>query len=192
MADSTSAAMTHDSSNNKMNDMGMQGGDMMGSMQPMMQKMSSMQMSDDFDRDFAGMMIEHHQGAIDMSKIELAKGTDEKMKTMAQQIITAQTEEIKMFRGILANFKPSGMVHGKGELQKLSAEMGTTMGAMQMTGNTDKDFAMMMIAHHESAVKMFKAEQNYGMNSQLKQMAEKGINGQSKEITEFKTWLGMK
>jgi uncharacterized protein (DUF305 family) len=44
-----------------------------------MAKMENMQMTGDFDLDFANMLIEHHQGAIDMSKIEVEKGADEKM-----------------------------------------------------------------------------------------------------------------
>ncbi len=46
-----------------------------------------------FDLDFANMMIIHHQGAIDMSNEELKSGTDEKMKKMAEKIITKQREE---------------------------------------------------------------------------------------------------
>lgn len=162
---------------------------LMSSMNAMMDKMSSMKMSGDFDLDFANMMIEHHQGAIDMSNIEIAKGTDEKIKGMAQNIITSQTEEIGMLREIIKNFKASGMKHGEGALQKIHSEMKTATSGMQMTGNTDKDYATMMISHHESAVKMFKAQLANGMNDKLKQMAKKGIADQTKESAEFKTWL---
>ena len=48
-----------------MDDMKMDNG-LMNSMNAMMDKMSSMKMTGDFDLDFANMMIEHHQGAIDM------------------------------------------------------------------------------------------------------------------------------
>ncbi len=50
-----------------------------GAMNSSMAKMENMQMTGDFDLDFANMLIEHHQGAIDMSKIEVEKGADEKM-----------------------------------------------------------------------------------------------------------------
>lgn len=162
---------------------------MMASMNAMMDKMSGMKMSGDFDMDLANMMIEHHQGAIDMSKIEVAKGMDEKMKGMAQNIITKQTEEIGMLREIIQNFKVSGMKHGEGTLQKIHSEMKTATSGMQMTGSTDKDYATMMVSHHESAVKMFKAQLTNGRNDKLKQMAKKGIADQTKEIAEFKAWL---
>lgn len=161
---------------------------LMISMQTMMGKMDKMKMSGDFDLDFATMMIEHHQGAIEMSNIELSKGTDEKMKTLAQQIIAEQTKEIDVLTDIIKNYKLSGMKHGEGTLEKINAAMNTNMSDMKMSDNTDKDYAMLMIEHHESAVKMFTAQLNNGMNDKLKQLAKKGITDQTKEIAEFKAW----
>lgn len=47
-----------------------------------------------FDRAFIDAMIVHHQGAIRMSQIELADGTDEQTKSLADEIIDAQSMEI--------------------------------------------------------------------------------------------------
>jgi uncharacterized protein (DUF305 family) len=47
-----------------------------------------------FDKEFIDMMIPHHQGAIRMARVELAKGDDPEMKTLAKAIITAQSKEI--------------------------------------------------------------------------------------------------
>ncbi len=71
----------------------------------------------------------------------------------------------------------------------MTAEMKTKMSDMKMTGNMDKDFAMMMISHHEDAIKMSKDELSHGMNAPLKETAKKGIDNQTKEIAEFKTWM---
>jgi len=73
------------------------GGDMHGSMMGMMKNMESMKMSGDTDRDFATMMKIHHQGAIDMARMELQSGKDAKMRAMAKRIIEAQQKEIKEF-----------------------------------------------------------------------------------------------
>jgi uncharacterized protein (DUF305 family) len=135
------------------------------------------------------MLIEHHLGAIDMSKIEVQKGADEKMKSMAQNIISKQTKEQEMLRNLVKSYKPSGIKHGEGELQKSMSGMSGKMKSMQMSGNIDKDFATMMASHHEDGIAMSKMEVKNGMDSKLKQMAKKGITDQQKEINEFKSWL---
>jgi uncharacterized protein (DUF305 family) len=185
--------LKNDTMKNKMDDMKKNDNGLTTSMNKMMDKMSSMKMTGDFDMDFANMMIEHHQGAIDMSKIEVAKGIDEKIKGMARNIITNQSEEIGKMQEIIKNYKPSGMEMGKhDELTKEMEDMKAKMNGIQMTGNTDKDFVMMMVPHHEGAIKMFKDEISHGMNAALKQMAKKGISDQAKEITEFKSWINSK
>ena len=58
--------------------------------------------SGDSDRDFAEMMIPHHQGAIDMALVLLKHGRDERLKRLAQSIIVEQGQEIAYMRSLLA------------------------------------------------------------------------------------------
>lgn len=53
------------------------------------------------DRDFARMMIAHHQGAIDMARVQLARGTDPGLRKMAGEIIAAQQQEIAQLNAYL-------------------------------------------------------------------------------------------
>jgi Domain of unknown function (DUF305) len=50
--------------------------------------------SGDIDRDFAAMMIPHHQAAIDMAVLELRDGRNEQLRRIAQEIIVDQLQEI--------------------------------------------------------------------------------------------------
>jgi Domain of unknown function (DUF305) len=56
------------------------------------------QPSGDVDRDFAAMMIPHHQGAIDMALAELRYGRNEQLRRIAQEIIVTQQQEIAAMR----------------------------------------------------------------------------------------------
>ena len=44
----------------------------MSSMNTMMDKITNMRMTGDFDADFANVIIEHHQGVIDMAQMEIS------------------------------------------------------------------------------------------------------------------------
>jgi uncharacterized protein (DUF305 family) len=58
----------------------------------------------DPDRDFAAMMIPHHQGAVDMAKIELQFGKNPVLRRLAQGIIVEQLQEIEVMQRELRQF----------------------------------------------------------------------------------------
>jgi uncharacterized protein (DUF305 family) len=64
-------------------------------MKGMDQDIAELREAKDFDAMFIEMMIPHHEGAIEMAKVELAKGTNDELKKLAQDIVDAQTREIK-------------------------------------------------------------------------------------------------
>jgi len=59
---------------------------------------ASLKTATPFDRAFIRMMIPHHEGAIAMAKAEIEKGKDSELKTLADDIITAQQREIGEMR----------------------------------------------------------------------------------------------
>jgi uncharacterized protein (DUF305 family) len=63
--------------------------------------MAAAKLTGDADRDFAAMMIPHHQGAIDMAEIQLHFGRDERLRRLAQGIIVEQRQEIAVMQRIL-------------------------------------------------------------------------------------------
>lgn len=48
-----------------------------------------------FDRAFIDMMVPHHQGAIEMARVELEEGADGEAMALAEDIIAAQSREIE-------------------------------------------------------------------------------------------------
>lgn len=56
------------------------------------------------------------------------------------------------------------------------------------TGDTDLDFARMMIPHHQAAVDMAKAELQYGKDPALRALAQSIVADQEKEIAMMKGW----
>ena len=52
----------------------------------------------DPDRDFAAMMIPHHQGAVNMARVQLQFGKDPVLRRLAQGIIVEQMQEIEVMQ----------------------------------------------------------------------------------------------
>ena len=72
--------------------------DMMAGMERMNRDMAAAPMTGDADKDFVAMMIPHHQGAIDMARVQLRHGRDPKLRRLAQAVIAAQEKEITEMR----------------------------------------------------------------------------------------------
>jgi len=53
------------------------------------------------DRDFARMMIAHHQGAIDLALVQLKHSNNKPLRRLAQSIIVEQGQEITYMRSLL-------------------------------------------------------------------------------------------
>jgi uncharacterized protein (DUF305 family) len=79
---------------------------------------ASLKTANPFDRAFIDMMVPHHQGAVRMARVELAKGASPTLKRLAQQIIAAQAREIGQMNGWRARWygaaSPAGGVPADG------------------------------------------------------------------------------
>jgi uncharacterized protein (DUF305 family) len=166
---------------------------MMAAMNTMMKNMDACRPAGNIDHDFAHMMLAHHQGAVEMSALELKEGQDATLRAMAGKISADQQKEIKDLEAIATrldgaptNYKPNDPSDPFTSKMKSSMEGMMNMG--QPTGNADADYALLMVPHHQSAVDMAKAEVAHGRDTRLKEMAQQMIDAQQKEIQQFKDW----
>lgn len=83
-----------------MHDIGMSMG---GAMDDMMAGLSG-KTGDEFDKAFLSGMIMHHEGAVAMAQAALRDAKHQEIKTMANDIISAQTQEISQMRTWLKNW----------------------------------------------------------------------------------------
>lgn len=85
--------------------------------------------------------------------------------------------------------KKGGMSGASMEMHQSMMKDMKEMQGMKPSGNMDRDFAMMMKHHHMQAVKMGEHELKHGKDQKMRDMAQKIIDSQKKEIAEFDAWL---
>lgn len=166
--------------------------DMMQPMDEMIQRIESLRLTGDFDYDFVSMLIEHNRGANGMAKLEIEKGTDQQLQQMARRIISRnQIAETKLVEFLKVNNPievkdDSGILHHA--FQDAIANTVVRMRGLIMTANIDKDFAMMMIPHHETSNEIFNAQLVYGKNKLLNQLAGVTTTIQKRELDSLNVW----
>ncbi len=91
---------------------------------------------------------------------------------------------------------PMGQMHkGEAGAHDMKASMMKGMEGMQkmpMSGDIDKDFAMMMKMHHQQGVDMAKMQLAHGKSAEMNAMAKQIIAAQNKEIAQFDQYLAKK
>lgn len=179
-ADHSSATVASgDTSNNHMKAMH-------DAMDNSMQQMHNMKPTGDPDYDFAMMMKHHHQGAIDMAKAEIAGGTNEQLKQMAQKMVDEQQKENEEFDRFMQGKQPTG----NSDYGQKAMGMMTPMSEIKMESRSlDAMFASMMIPHHQDAVKMAQEYLKVSSNPELKKIAQNIVSTHPKEIQELQQWL---
>jgi uncharacterized protein (DUF305 family) len=75
-------------------------------MDKMMGQMDETTYTGQADRDFVSGMLPHHQGAVDMAKVELKYGKDPQLRKLAQSIIESQEHEIALMEKWQAQHPP--------------------------------------------------------------------------------------
>ena len=68
-------------------------------------------------------------------------------------------------------------------------KMHAAMSSVKSTGNSDADFAALMLPHHQAAIDMAEAELLNGKDPQMRRLAQEVITDQQSEIELMQLWL---
>ena len=60
---------------------------------------------------------------------------------------------------------------------------------VDLTGNPDRDFVLLMIPHHQGAIDMARVLLEHGTDPELLAIAQAIIDAQESEIAAFQAWL---
>lgn len=154
-------------------------------------------MMNNIDEHFIEQMIPHHDGAIAMAKLALQKAKRPEIKTLAQNIITAQEREVTEMQGWYKNWF-GGDVKTGNSYSMMGGMMSS--GGMHMVGNQDntqalenaqdfdKAFIEAMIPHHQLAIIMAQMLKSGTNRSEMLTLANNITESQSKEIGQMQEW----
>jgi uncharacterized protein (DUF305 family) len=153
----------------------------------------------DADVMFAQMMIPHHQQAVEMSDIVLAKeGVSPEVMDLATRIKDAQAPEIETMIGWLEAWgEPMAMDggmegHSMGGMDSMEGMLSEDQMAELESAEADdasRMFLETMTAHHEGAVAMAEEEIENGENPDAIALAEAIVAAQEAEIEEMQELL---
>lgn len=144
------------------------------------------------DVSFAQQMIPHHEQAVEMSDIVLAKqGIDPRVTDLATQIKNAQGPEIEQMRSWLTQWgNPPMAGHDMGDMSggMMGMMSDEQIEALKNANGVDAGrlFLTDMIAHHEGAIAMAQNEIESGQFAPAVEMARSIVRTQQHEIDTMK------
>ncbi|GGL07960.1 uncharacterized protein (DUF305 family) [Curtobacterium luteum] len=160
---------------------------------------SSTASHNDQDVLFTQQMLPHHQQAIEMSDMLLAKGSGVQadVVTLAKQIEAEQAPEIKTMTGWLTAWNEPTQMPSKSGMDHSSMSGMMSDSDMQDLQNASprdagKLYLEQMIQHHTSAVDMAKSEVTKGKNADTVALAKSIVQSQTEQITQMQDMLASK
>jgi uncharacterized protein (DUF305 family) len=145
---------------------------------------------------FAQGMIPHHQQAIDMATMVTGRSTNPQVIQLANKIKAAQEPEIRTLDVFLVQWKENPDTDtghgGHGGMAMTGMVDQPTMDKLASLKGAEFDtlWLQSMIAHHQGAIEMAKAEIANGDSVDAKGLAQNIVTTQQAEIVQIKQMLG--
>lgn len=152
----------------------------------------------DQDVTFVQSMLPHHEQAVEMSDMILAKDDiDPAVTDIAQQIKDAQAPEIETMNGWLDDWGVEGGGDMGGMEEGSDGMMGDGMMSDEMMNDLESStgdaasrmFLEQMTAHHDGAITMAQTEVDDGQSPDAIELAQTIVESQEAEITEMQDIL---
>lgn len=154
------------------------GGDSAGGMGGM----NMANMTGNADQDFLRMMSDHHKGMIAMAHDAVEGSKAQASKADAQKLDKKQDAELEQMQDMLEKqFKDQYEPKVMPDNQKMVDELKAKPAGKEY----DRAFYEHTVMHHQQAIKMIDEYLPKAQNAQLKSMAQKMKDDQTKEIAEF-------
>ena len=131
-------------------------------------------------------MIEHHKGAVDMSRLVLTMNPSAHVAQMANGIIEKQTKEIAALQKLVAQGTPAA---ASAEIYRPA--MGQMHNAMMAVSGADlsETFHRKMLEHHKGAIALSDAALANGVSGAIRTQVEKTRADQQREVETIEAML---
>lgn len=138
---------------------------------------------------FMSMMVGHHEGAITMARLAVARGSRPEVRAAAEKIVRDQSAEIRILAAWLREwYQQAPEQRQVMEMQEMGAMMRRPLEALQGPA-FDTAFLRAMIEHHSQAIAMARPVTAKAVHDRLQALAWNVILTQSQEIAQFQAWL---
>jgi uncharacterized protein (DUF305 family) len=192
---------------------------MMAALHTMDDHSQTLQPNGNLDLYFAQLMRENHRAAVAMSALELKQGKDPELRRVAQdihynhqQLILGLDSAIQRIKALPPDF-PDRTTQSERLSQLLeAATAGLHPAAHRIiarveagqdslnhhhtpkqedagTGSIDRDYAALLIPHHQNSITLARAELELGRDESLQKVAYFILQDQQREIEQAQAWL---
>jgi uncharacterized protein (DUF305 family) len=141
------------------------------------------------DERFIDAMVPHHQGAIEMAQVALQNAEHPEIRTLANNIISAQEAEIEQLKAIKQREYGTAEVPTQMSSEEMRM-MGMMMSPQELANEQpfDKAFIDAMIPHHQAAIDMAQVAQANTNDPEIRELAQGIVTAQQAEIQQMTDW----
>ena len=192
---------------------------MMAALHTMADHSQDLRPNGNLDLYFAQLMRENHRAAVAMSALELKQGQDPDLRRIAQDIHrahqplilgldsaiqrieaqppafpehTTQSHELeKLLEAATTGLHPAAhRIMAQAEGDKTPSEGYFERTAEDAgTGSIDRDYAALLVPHHQNSITLARAELELGRDESLQKTAYFILQDQQREIEQVQAWL---